>query len=209
MEVSTNLILFNPSYLLTSCCSSHLNKPKSSLLQFQSSLLSSFPNKVSCNNLSSSNCSLKTWSILCNACQLGKSHKLSFPSSSTTYTKPLELVVLDLWGLSPTISHNGCKYYVTFVDSYIRFTWIYFLKAKFDLYASFLHFNAQAVLQLNTRLLILQTDWGEEYRRLNSYLAQNGIIFHQTCPRTSEQNDIVERKHRHIVKTGFTLTCPS
>lgn len=158
MEVSTNLILFNPSYLLTSCCSSHLNKPKSSLLQFQSSLLSSFPNKVSCNNLTSSNYSLKTWhdrlghpsynivikalsscnipytsiklaSSLCTACQLGESHKLPFPSSSTTYTKPLELVVSDLWSPSPTISHNGYKYYVTFVDLYTIFTWIYFLKS--------------------------------------------------------------------------------
>lgn len=80
-----------------------------------------------------------------------------------------------------------------------------FSKAKSDLYASFFHFKAQAELQLNTRLMMLQTDWGGEYRRLNSYVRQNGIIFRQTCPYTSEQNGIVERKHRHIVETGLTL----
>lgn len=91
------------------------------------------------------------------------------------------------------------------MDSYTRFTLIYFLKVKFDLYASFLHFKAQAELQLNTDLLVLQTDWGGEYRKLNSYLNQHGVIFRQTCPYTSEQNGIVERKHRHVVETGLTL----
>lgn len=94
----------------------------------------------SCNILFTSN---KSSNFLCHACQLGKSHKPPFFSSNTVYSKPLALVVSDLWGPSPTPSQNGCKYYVTYVDAFSRFTWIYFLKAKSELYNSFQHFKAQ------------------------------------------------------------------
>lgn len=35
-------------------------------------------------------------------------------------------------------------------------------------------------------------------------LTNNRVIFHP-CPYISEQNGIVERKHRHVVRTGITL----
>lgn len=37
------------------------------------------------------------------------------------YTKPLELIVSDLWGPLPNPSHNGFKDYVTFVDAYAKY----------------------------------------------------------------------------------------
>jgi len=36
-------------------------------------------------------------------------------------------------------------------------------------------------------------------------LAEHGIFHHLTCPYTSPQNGIVERKHRHIQEMGLTL----
>lgn len=58
----------------------------------------------SCNTLFSFN---KTEIPNCNACQMYKFHKLPFQSSSTIYSRPLELVVSDLWGPSSTLSCNG------------------------------------------------------------------------------------------------------
>ncbi|CAN6977391.1 unnamed protein product, partial [Brassica rapa subsp. trilocularis] len=43
-------------------------------------------------------------SLLCDACQLGKSCRLPFLSSETVSTKPLERVHCDLWGPSPVVS---------------------------------------------------------------------------------------------------------
>ncbi|KAG8476579.1 hypothetical protein CXB51_033494 [Gossypium anomalum] len=51
----------------------------------------------------------------------------------------------------------------------------------------------------------LQSDWGGEFRLFTSFLSQHGIIHRVTCPHTSEQNGVVERKHRHIVEVGLTL----
>lgn len=65
---------------------------------------------------------------LCSACELGKSHHLPFRSSQTVFSCPLELIISDVWGPAHTHSRNGFKYYISFVDAYSRYTWIYFLK---------------------------------------------------------------------------------
>jgi hypothetical protein len=53
----------------------------------------------------------------------------------------------------------------------------------------------------------LQSDGGGEYTSLQfqSFLSQHGIVFRKTCPYTSPQNGVAERKLRHILETGFTL----
>ena len=51
----------------------------------------------------------------------------------------------------------------------------------------------------------MQTDWGGEYRKLNTYFQPLGIIQHLPCPHTHEQNGSVERHHRHIFETGLTF----
>lgn len=62
---------------------------------------------------------LKNKSVdLCNACVLGKSHKLSFFASNTVYSSPLELVVADLWGSTHCFS-SGYQYYVSFMDAFL------------------------------------------------------------------------------------------
>jgi histone deacetylase 1/2 len=73
-------------------------------------------------------------------CQQGKSHQLPFVSSSRVIKSPLELVFFDVWGPAQTFvsSHT---YYVSFIDAYSRFTWIYLLKKKYDVFDVFLKFQ--------------------------------------------------------------------
>jgi len=73
----------------------------------------------------------------CVACSVRKSHKLHAPLSNTTYTKPFEVVHCDLWGPSPFTSHYGYNYYISFVDTFTKYTWIYFLKNKSDAIQAF------------------------------------------------------------------------
>ena len=77
----------------------------------------------------------------CNACCIGKHHRIHFLDSTTEYTKPLELIHSDLWGPSPVFSFNDYKYYVHFVDSFSRFTWVYLLKKKSDALETFINFK--------------------------------------------------------------------
>lgn len=54
--------------------------------------------------------------------------------SETFFTRPLEKIHCDLWGLSPVVSAQGLRFYVILVDNYSRLTWFYPLKFKSDIY---------------------------------------------------------------------------
>lgn len=52
---------------------------------------------------------------------------------------------------------------------------------------------------------ILQSDGGTESKVLTNNFKEKRIIHRITCPYTSEQNGLVERKHWHIVESGLSL----
>jgi hypothetical protein len=66
---------------------------------------------------------------VCDACQQAKSHQLPYPRSSSVSKSPLEFVFYDVWGSAcDSIERN--KYYVSFIDDFSKFIWIYLLKHK-------------------------------------------------------------------------------
>jgi hypothetical protein len=67
------------------------------------------------------------------ACQMGKAHQLSYPKSFSMSTAPLELIFSDVWGPAPE-SIGRKKYYVSFIDDFNKFVWIYTLKHKFEVF---------------------------------------------------------------------------
>nr|KYP42260.1 Retrovirus-related Pol polyprotein from transposon TNT 1-94 [Cajanus cajan] len=141
----------------------------------------------------------------CVACCMGKSHRLPSSSSTTVYSTPLELLFCDLWGPTPMLSSMGYHYYMSFVDAYSRFTWIYFLKNKSEALTIFKQFQAMAKLQFNHKIKSFQSDWGGEFRPFTQILTSLGITHRLICPHTHHQNGVVERKHRHIIEMGLTL----
>jgi histone deacetylase 1/2 len=141
---------------------------------------------------------------VCDACQQGKSHQLPFPLSDHVTHAPLELIYSDVWGPAQT-SVSGHNYYVSFVDAYSRFTWLYLLKRKNDVFDIFLKFQAHVERLLGHKILRVQSDWGGEYIKLNAFFDKLGIMHRVSCPHTHQQNGTAERKHRHIVETGLTL----
>ncbi len=44
-----------------------------------------------------------------------------------------------------------------------------------------------------------------EFIAFKTFLQQEGIYFKHTCLYIHHQNGVVERKHRHIIKTVLTL----
>jgi hypothetical protein len=51
----------------------------------------------------------------------------------------------------------------------------------------------------------MQTYWGGEYEKLNSFFQKIAIVHHVSCPHAHQQNGSAERKHRHIVEVGLAL----
>ncbi|KAH9699463.1 retrovirus-related pol polyprotein from transposon RE1 [Citrus sinensis] len=141
----------------------------------------------------------------CDACKFGKMHRLHFPTTETKTKQPLAILHTDLWGPAPVVSTQGYKYYVSFVDDFTRFTWIFPLKTKDETLHVFKIFKAQVEKQLEQPIKCLQSDWGGEFRSFSKYLQEEGIEFRHSYPYTHNQNGLVERKHRHITESGLTL----
>jgi histone deacetylase 1/2 len=74
------------------------------------------------------------------ACQKAKSHQLHYAKLSSTSSHPLELIYSDVWGHALD-SVGGKKYYVSFMDDYSKFTWIYLLKFKSLVFKKFHEFQ--------------------------------------------------------------------
>lgn len=85
---------------------------------------------------------LSSEASVCTSCHSIKSHALPFSCSATRSTSLLQLVHTNLWGPSPVLSISGFRYYVSFVDNYSRYTWLYPLKYKSDLFGVFLIFKS-------------------------------------------------------------------
>jgi histone deacetylase 1/2 len=72
-------------------------------------------------------------------------------------------------------------------------------------YQVFLDFQQYVERQFCRKILTMQTDWGGEYEKLNSFFQRVGIVHHVSCPHAHQQNGYAERKHRHIVEVGLAL----
>jgi histone deacetylase 1/2 len=94
---------------------------------------------------------------------------------------------------------------VIFVDAHIKFIWFYPFNAKSDVYNVFHQFQVLVEWQFSCKIKSVQTDWGGEYRKLNSFFKTIGIHHCIICPHTHKQNGTVELHHRHITETGLTL----
>jgi hypothetical protein len=94
--------------------------------------------------------------------------------STSVSTAPLQLVSSNVWGHATT-SVGRHKYYVSFIDDYSKFTWIYVFNA-------FVNFQKLVERKLDKKILTLQSDWGGEYVKLNGFLQTQGTAHHVSCP---------------------------
>ena len=122
-----------------------------------------------------------------------------------------DLIHSDVWGISPVISHVNFKYFVTFIDDFTKYTWIYFLHAKYEILSVFQQFTAYVETQFSSGIKIMRSDSGGEYMfvEFHAFLQQKGIVAQRSCPYTPQQNGVVERKNRHLLDVVRTLLLQS
>jgi hypothetical protein len=94
---------------------------------------------------------------------------------------------------------------VSFIDDFSKFTWIYLLKKKSNVFQRFHDFQNHVERLFDKKIITMQTDWGGEYQKLSSFFQRVGITHHVSCPHAHQQNGSAERKHRHIVEVGLSL----
>ena len=94
-----------------------------------------------------------------------------------------------------------------FIDNYSKYTWIYFLRSKSEVFSVFKKFVAYVETQFSSRIKVLRYDSGGEYmsHEFHDFLQNNGIVSQHSCPYTPRQNGVVERKNRHLLDVVRSL----
>ncbi|UYV70680.1 K02A2.6-like, partial [Cordylochernes scorpioides] len=150
--------------------------------------------------LSLNNCSHSTD---CVQCIQGKLTETPFPKK-TEYraTETLQLVHSDVCGPLPTNSLSGKRYFITFTDDYSRYTKIYLLKGKDEVYEKIKDYVISAHTEFGKNIQTIRTDNGREYvnRQVEDFLNQSGIKHQLTVPYSPAQNGVAERKNRSLME---------
>jgi hypothetical protein len=93
----------------------------------------------------------------------GKQNRVRFPSGAMREERILQLVHSDVFGLVLVPSLGKYVYYVSFIDDFLRKTWIYFLRKKSEVFDRFKEFKALVENQTEKRFKVLGTDNGGEF----------------------------------------------
>jgi hypothetical protein len=100
----------------------------------------------------------------CEGCVMGKQHRCPYPKGiSYRATEPFELIHSDVCGPMPESSIGGSRYYVTFIDDFTRYTFVYFLKNKSQVLEKFKDFHNYAKNVSGKGIKVIRTDNGGEY----------------------------------------------
>jgi hypothetical protein len=99
----------------------------------------------------------------CKSCAMGKYARRPFPPSKHRSKWVLDLMHSDVCGPMSVESVSGFEYFVLFIDDYFRKTWIYFLKAKDEVFDKFQEFRALVENQTSRKIWVLRSDNRGEY----------------------------------------------
>ncbi|MCO5555235.1 hypothetical protein L7F22_008779 [Adiantum nelumboides] len=136
---------------------------------------------------------------VCECCVLGKMHRFAFSQDgSVRATRKLQLVHSDVCGPMRTSPVGNSLYFVTFIDDFSRFCWVYPLKEKSDVFAVFQHNVSMVENETGCKVQTLRTDRRGEYMSgaFKDFLGKKGIKHQCTMPYTPQQNGVAESKNR-------------
>ena len=148
----------------------------------------------------------------CEPCVIGKMPRKPFTKHvGIKSTRPLELIHTDVCGPMKTKSIGNSLYFVTFIDDFSRYVFLYFIKEKNEVFEKFKEFEALATNQAGHPIGTLRSDGGGEYvgRAFEQYLASKGIQHQLTIRYTPEQNGVAERYNRTICESARAMIAQS
>ncbi|GKC99827.1 gag-pol polyprotein [Tanacetum coccineum] len=96
-------------------------------------------------------------------CKLAKFSTLPFSNIISSSTAPFDIVQFDVWGPSPVSIKGDSKYYVSFIDDFTRYTWIYLVIRRFDFLTVFKEFRALIKTHHSIVVKCFLCDLGGEY----------------------------------------------
>ena len=125
-------------------------------------------------------------------------------------TDVLQLMHTDICGPFPIVSWNGQQYFITFIDDFSRYGYLYLIHEKSQSPEVFKSFKIEVKNQLNKRIKNVRSDHGGEYYGkydgsgeqrsgpFAKFLEECGIVPQYTMPGSPSMNGVVERRNRAL-----------
>jgi transposase InsO family protein len=137
--------------------------------------------------------------LMCIVCLKGKIVAKSFAKYRPRATCKLELVHSDVCGPFKTES-NRKRYFVTFIDDFLRMLFVYGFRQKNEVFDAFCSFKNEVENQTGCKIKQLLSDNGLKYTcgKFQAICQRSGIIQHFTVPQTPEVNGVSERMNRTL-----------
>ena len=159
-------------------------------------------NKIIKNDLVRGMKNVQFENVLCENCCDGKNHRLPFPHVENDNHGPLELIHSDVCGKIQPESLGGGQYFITFIDHFSRYCWVYIIKNKSDVFSTFKNWKNMVENLYERKIKRFRSDNGGEFcsKEFEDYMLSEGIIHQTTISKTPEQNGVAERKNRSLVE---------
>ncbi|KAD7117932.1 hypothetical protein E3N88_05200 [Mikania micrantha] len=145
----------------------------------------------------------------CESCLAGKLTKDPFTHVGERAKDLLALIHTDVCGPFRTMSRNHERYFVSFIDDYSRYAYVYLMKHKHETFEKFKEFQNEVENQLGKTIKALRSDRGGEYLSLEfiNHLKEHGIISQPTPPGTPQLNGVSERRNRTLLDMVRSMMC--
>jgi len=101
-----------------------------------------------------------TSNFICQIYPLAKQKRLPFLLSKNKSSRAFQLVHIDICGPFSVSSYSGYRFFLTIVDDYTRFTWLFLMKSKSETRAILTNFLAYVHTHFNTNIQTLRSDNG-------------------------------------------------
>ena len=102
---------------------------------------------------------IKTSNGIFKGCIVGKHPEHKFDRGKAIHAKSiLGMIHSDISGPIPTTSMSGSWYVLTFIDEFFRYTWVFFLKKKFEVLGRCTEFKASVENASSRKIKYLRSD---------------------------------------------------
>ncbi|GJU42696.1 retrotransposon protein, putative, ty1-copia subclass [Tanacetum coccineum] len=135
------------------------------------------------------------------SCMSGKMARKPYSHQVERAKDLLGLIHTDVCAPFRTVSRQGASYFVTFIDDFSRYGYVYLLKHKHKVFKTFKVFQKEDENQLGKTIKSLRSDCGGEYmsQEFLDHLKEHVIIAHRTPPYTPQHNGVSERRNRILL----------
>lgn len=113
----------------------------------------------------------------------------------------LDLIHTNVSDFNWILTRGGKRYFVTFIDDFFRFTYVYLIRTKDGVLENFKIYKAKVENQLNKKIKALRSDWGREYNSniFLDFYKENGIVQDIGVSQSPQQNGITKWKNRTLL----------